>query len=80
MALFVYKVMKFCTSVPVHTYMYVCKNIKPKCLKYMAKCDFTTGIVDCNKLKYVITSSAILPEKAQTLRSVLSQHSDKICT
>lgn len=59
-----HKVMKFYTFVPVHTYMYVCENIKPKCLKHMAECDFPTGTADCNKLKHVITSSAVLPEKA----------------
>lgn len=59
------KVMEFCTSVLVHMYTYV--KISNKYLKHMANCDFIAGIAGCNKLKYVISSSAILPEKTQTL-------------
>lgn len=58
------RVMEFCTFVLVHMYMHV--KISNKYLKHMAKCDFIAGSAGCNKLKYVISSSAILPEKTQT--------------
>lgn len=71
-----------------HTFLHI-KNIKPKvfeniwlnvCMaKYVANFTFCRNYW-LSQRKYVFNSSAILPEEAQALWSVLSQHSDKIYT
>lgn len=81
MALFVINWWNF-----IHFYMYthMCMYVKISNLSvwniWLNVISLSAGITDCNKLKYVISSHAILPEEAQALWSVLSQHSDKIYT
>lgn len=80
MALFVINWWNF-----IHLYMYKHMCVYMKILN-LSVCNIWLNVIslsagiDCNTLKYVVSSGAILPEEAQALWSVLSQHSDKICT
>lgn len=65
----------FYTFGHVHTHVYISKNIKPKCLKYMLNvymAKYMANSTLCRNYwllqrKYVFSSSAILPEEAQAL-------------